>query len=368
VESEALGSMPDNAEQPKKKQQKERNYPAPGFTLGARSNNEGELDGYTVAEKLKAVAYARVLCADGQPVGKKGAATALRVNLANIKQWCGDEAKLKVAADSGLGTKKKQHSGPAPSSAEIDSAKVDFVNECRKDKLAVTRHDIINKALQLDSKFLGGQPSAADGPAAELWMGMFEAWYGRWRHRNALSVRRVTSAGRKAPEGYEGVAYHLVTVTLRQALIRLSMKLKANAAAPAAAAAAAAAATAADDSKEVDDTASVEYDASLELYFEQILANLYNGDQTPIFQESPSPTTLDREGVLVVPVKTAGKEKSRVTVMAYCIASGWKGRPRIVHKGKKHSSSSRPKSNSIQAEFTQRKKSAELAGSPFIVC
>ena len=57
---------------------KKHKYPEPGFAV-ERSGPAGGIGSYTIAFKLKAAAFTRVRCVDGNPVGNHGAARVLGV-------------------------------------------------------------------------------------------------------------------------------------------------------------------------------------------------------------------------------------------------------------------------------------------------
>ncbi|CAI7841031.1 unnamed protein product [Closterium sp. NIES-53] len=51
---------------------------------------------------------------------------------------------------------------------------------------------------------------------------------------------------------------------------------------------------------------------------------IINADQTPLWLEMPATTTVDQTGVRLVPIRSAGYQKERVTVMLACTADGMK--------------------------------------------
>ncbi|CAI7903603.1 unnamed protein product [Closterium sp. NIES-54] len=57
------------------------------------------------------------------------------------------------------------------------------------------------------------------------------------------------------------------------------------------------------------------------------LARIINADQTPFFVEMPAERTIEHRGARSVPIRTAGYEETRLTVMLACTASGEKLRP-----------------------------------------
>ncbi|CAI7923523.1 unnamed protein product [Closterium sp. NIES-54] len=61
---------------------------------------------------------------------------------------------------------------------------------------------------------------------------------------------------------------------------------------------------------------------------------IINADQTPLWLEMPTTTTVDQTGVRLVPIRSAGYQKERVTVMLACTAVGMKLRPWVFFKRK----------------------------------
>ncbi|CAM9985588.1 unnamed protein product, partial [Ectocarpus sp. 4 AP-2014] len=113
-----------------------------------------------------------------------------------------------------------------------------------------------------------------------------KSWYQRFRKRCGYSIRRCTSVGQKLPEGYEGMAWGTLW-KLRDAL------------------------------KSVED---------------EVFGELGNMDQTPIQQEVPVDTTLEKRGATDARISTAGKEKERFTLCLAVMADGGKVPLRITFK------------------------------------
>ncbi|CAI7885126.1 unnamed protein product [Closterium sp. NIES-54] len=59
-----------------------------------------------------------------------------------------------------------------------------------------------------------------------------------------------------------------------------------------------------------------------------------NADQAPLWLEMPATTTVDQTGVRSVPIRSAGYQKERVTVMLACTADGMKLKPWVFFKRK----------------------------------
>ncbi|CAI7800899.1 unnamed protein product [Closterium sp. NIES-54] len=62
------------------------------------------------------------------------------------------------------------------------------------------------------------------------------------------------------------------------------------------------------------------------------LARIINAVQTPLFVEMPAERTIEHRGARSAPIRTAGYEKTRLTVMLACTASGEKLRPWVWFK------------------------------------
>lgn len=65
-----------------------------------------------------------------------------------------------------------------------------------------------------------------------------------------------------------------------------------------------------------------------------ILSQIGNADQTPVYFDMPSSTTVDKKGAKSVSVKTSGGEKQRCTVMLAATADGRRLPPYIIFKRK----------------------------------
>ncbi|CAI7775726.1 unnamed protein product [Closterium sp. NIES-53] len=62
------------------------------------------------------------------------------------------------------------------------------------------------------------------------------------------------------------------------------------------------------------------------------MARIINADQVPLFVEMPVERTIEHRGARSVPIRTAGYEKTQLTVMLACTASGEKLRPWVWFK------------------------------------
>ena len=69
--------------------------------------------------------------------------------------------------------------------------------------------------------------------------------------------------------------------------------------------------------------------------FDFALGNIANMDETPIWADMPSKTTVDQRGLKAVPIKSTGHEKQRMTVCLAIKADGSKMKPFVVTPRKK---------------------------------
>jgi len=63
-----------------------------------------------------------------------------------------------------------------------------------------------------------------------------------------------------------------------------------------------------------------------------LLSQIGNADQTPVFFDMPRNTSIEKQGVRSVAVKTARAEKQRCTVMLAITADGGKLPPYVIFK------------------------------------
>ena len=68
--------------------------------------------------------------------------------------------------------------------------------------------------------------------------------------------------------------------------------------------------------------------------FDLAPGNIANMDETPIWADMPSKTTVDQRGLKAVPIKSTGHEKQRITVCLAIKADGSKMKPFVVIPGK----------------------------------
>ena len=79
----------------------------------------------------------------------------------------------------------------------------------------------------------------------------------------------------------------------------------------------------------------VQFCEKLRNIFDFALGSIANMDETPIWADMPSKTTVDQRGLKTVPIKSIGHEKQRMTVCLAIKADGSKMKPFVVIPGKK---------------------------------
>ncbi|CAB1114542.1 unnamed protein product [Ectocarpus sp. CCAP 1310/34] len=212
-----------------------------------------------------------------------------------IVEWVRDEESLRanVSANPKLSKAKQIHAGGKASTADIEEARVEFINDQRKHHVGCA-----GEALAFKSKF--------------------KSWYQRFRKRNKFSIRRRTSVGQKLPKGHEGMAWATL-MKLRKALLERAVEVYAQRSPPAPG----------KSPIRGEDLSS----SQLELVADELFEELGNMDQTPVQHEMPVETTLGKTGAKDARIATGGKEKERFTLCLAVSADGKKVPLRIIFKG-----------------------------------
>ena len=130
------------------------------------------------------------------------------------------ETKLKglVGTTPKVSRAKSLNAGKDASTADVDQALEDCINEQRKEHRGCGSAEIMNKLLELKPDALGGLPANATPKEAEEFRARFNNWYQRFRRRRQFSIRRRTSVGQRLPTGHGGMAWATLT-KLRKALV-----------------------------------------------------------------------------------------------------------------------------------------------------
>ena len=175
---------------------KKRKYPEHDFAIERSGAVEGKRS-YPIRFKLKAAAFTRALCADGQSAENAGALTVLGVDRKRIIVWLHDEEKLnsKINANPKLSKDKQAHAGVTASTADIEEALDDYINEQHTQHRGCGSKEVMNKLLELKPIAPGGLPATARPEEALAFSDKFKCWYQRFRKRRGFSIHRRTSVG-----------------------------------------------------------------------------------------------------------------------------------------------------------------------------
>ena len=110
------------------------------------------------------------------------------------------------------------NAGKEASTADVDQALEDYMNEQRKEHRGYGSAEVMNQLMEIKPDALGGLLANATPKEAEQFRARFDNWYQRFRRRPQLSICRHTSVGQKLPTGHEGMAWATLT-KLRKALV-----------------------------------------------------------------------------------------------------------------------------------------------------
>ena len=232
---------------------------------------------YSAAFKLDVLAYA-------QDNSNRAAARKFDVDERRVREWKKNKIEITALANrkNGKTRKRLDGAGPKPLSTELEEIILNWIHNRRSQGLRVSRK-LIKKKAQITYRGMNGiEIAEADEFKAS------DGWLTRFMRRNGLSLRRKTSVAQKDPDRLIG---KLVSYVLQ--VRRLSEK---NNYAPS-----------------------------------QIIAM----DETPVWSDMVSETTIDSIGKKTITMKTTGHEKSRVSVCLAARADGTKLKPMVVFKGAK---------------------------------
>ena len=243
------------------------------------TSHKGEkLKSYTLKFKLDAISYAEIH-------GNHAAEKKYKVDRKRIREWKHKKLSIQQTVNSkiakGKQRKRMEGAGRKPFSETLDAAVLEWIHERRGNCLPVSRKLIMKKATLIHGEMVGRNELTEDFKASVGWLRHFMKRYG-------LSLRRKTSMAQKDPDQ---VIDKLVAFILHVRRVAMKQPFKAS-----------------------DNIAM---------------------DETPIWADMVSNTTVDVTGGKTVTVKTTGHEKSRVSVCLAAKADGTKLPPFIVFKGAK---------------------------------
>ena len=125
-------------------------------------------------------------------MGNARAANVLGVDRKRIIMWLRDEEKLKskINANLKLSKAKQVHAGVTASTADIEEALDDYINEQRKQPRGCGNEKVMNKLLELKPDALGGLLATARPEEALTFSGKFKCWYQHFGKRRGFSISR----------------------------------------------------------------------------------------------------------------------------------------------------------------------------------
>ena len=211
------------------------------------------------------------------------ASKRFNVDRKRVREWCQNEEKSVGKKTPMLGAKRKRLDGAGRSlmDEQLEQTWVEWVLERRSNLLRISQKMIMVKAKSLfDEKH--SDPTEEDSFLAST------GWINRFLTRNGLSLRRRTTAAQKDPAHVvDKIALYILNV--RRLLDKFSFTL----------------------------------------------AFVIAMDETLVWADMVSSTTISQSGKRNIPLKTTGHEKVRVSV---CLTAKWDGnklKPFIVFCGAK---------------------------------
>lgn len=190
----------------------------------------------------------------------------------SVRYWRNQKSKLSVC-----NARKTSFRGRRAVHPELEDKVADFVREYRARSLPVSAELIRTKAVEL---------AREAGLSREEFKGSIY-WVRRFMRRKGFALRRRTSICQKLPEEYE------------DKLIEFQL-----------------------------------YVNSLRRQHGYVFGQIGNADETPVWFDMPSSTTVCERGAKEVKLLSTGSEHSRFTVMLSCTADGRKLPPFIIFKRK----------------------------------
>ena len=224
----------------------------------------------TVKVKLEAVSYAK-------EYSVAAAARKYNVSDKSVRSWRKDEARLKEMTQAGRRS-RVSGGGRKEKLPQLEERVFNYFRSKRDRKLRVTRSQLQKKALELHGDLVadGTIPSESDFSASDGWMTRFMA-------RHKISFRRVTTTCQKPPEDYIDKIIDFI-LYVRKIIADKKINLR----------------------------------------------DVYACDETAVWLDATSGTTLTDKGAKDVAARTTGHEKMRITVMLCGKADGTKCKPFIL--------------------------------------
>lgn len=218
---------------------------------------------WNVREKLMVVHFL-----ENNGGNKRGTAKEFNIQPKQVREWNNNKAKLLATAPHVI----KLHSGKPVKYPSLENDLFEWVCEKRKNQIAVTRKLITNKAIILskDQEFVADNPDITTFKFSSKWLNGFLARY------DLCDRRRTTVSQQLPPDLLEKQNVFLSYILYRR----------------------------------------IQHDYPLKY--------IGNMDETPMWFDLPSNTTIDHKGTKTVTIRTTGHERSSFTVVLACMADGSK--------------------------------------------
>lgn len=217
-------------------------------------------------------AFKRKVIEFAEANGNMSAQRKFGVSEKSVRYWRNQKSKL-----SSCSARKTSFRGRRAVHPELEEKVADFVREYRARSLPVTTEVIRTKAIEL---------AREAGLSREQFKGSI-FWVRRFMRRKGFALRRRTSICQKLPEAYEEKL-----LDFQRYVIRLRQQ------------------------------------------HGYMAGQIGNADETPVWFDMPSATTVAERGAKQVKLLSTGSEHSRFTVMLACTADGRKLPPFVIFKRK----------------------------------
>ena len=247
----------------------------------AMSHKGKKISSYTLKFKLEAIAFAELNSINS-------ASKKFNVERKRIREWskCKESLQSLKKKDRGSKRKRLDGGGRKPLDQQMEEVLVEWIYDRRDKGLRVSRKLIMKKAL-----FVYNEKAKENDSENSKTFVASTGWLQKFMHRNGLSLRRKTSVAQKDPSK---LIDKLVSYILHAR--RYASK------------------------------------------YNYLPSNIIAMDETPVWSDMISDTTVHKTGDKTVTMKTTGHEKLRVSVCLTAKADGTKLKPFIVFKGAKRES------------------------------
>ena len=232
---------------------------------------------YSLAVKKEVIAYA-------ETHGNRPASRRFQVDEKRVREWRGNKATIEglITTKKGKERSRLTGGGRKPLSTELEEVLLGWIESRRSRGLRVSRKLTMKKAEIIYGDLTKDMENVDEDFKAS------RGWLEKFMKRNGLSLRRKTSVAQQDPERLVAkVVSYIIQVR------RLQEK---QSYAP---------------------------------------SHIIAMDETPVWCDMVSETTIDATGKKTITLKTTGHEKSRVSVCLAAKADGTKLKPMVVFKGAK---------------------------------